>query len=230
MTEQRPSKDLLTEQQIRFLLADAKFSIERGRALDSQLVSAWALEQLCEIALAHRAAHEPPVMQIEGECPNCSQWVVLRSDRDEVSEGASQPPSASLDDRMLRLPASRWSIDVCFPRGEPAGVLAFNAKRLDTMEQCECFSMAAAVQWLEGRLPEIPPDTMPPDPGPDPTKVAYDEWIAATVECPSCLGQGCEPDYTDDGRCVAGASCKRCEGAGRLTRAELAATKGEIHE
>lgn len=69
MNEQAPSKDQLSEQQIRFLLADAKFSIERGRALDSQLVSAWALEQLCEIALSHRAAHEPRAAR---KCTHCN--------------------------------------------------------------------------------------------------------------------------------------------------------------
>lgn len=31
-------------------------------------------------------------LQIEGECPNCSQLVVLRSDRDEVTEGAAENP------------------------------------------------------------------------------------------------------------------------------------------
>lgn len=68
---QAPSKDQLAEQQIRFLLADAKFSIERGRALDSQLVSAWALEQLCEAALAQRAAHEPPATPLSDAAIIC---------------------------------------------------------------------------------------------------------------------------------------------------------------
>lgn len=70
---------------------------------------------------------------------------------------------------------------------------------------------------LETRnVPEIPPGSMPPDPGPDPTKLEYDEWIARTRECPSCHGQGCEPHECDDGRLIRGPGCARCEGAGRI--------------
>lgn len=65
-------------------------------------------------------------------------------------------------------------------------------------------------------LPEIPPGSMPPDPGPDPTKLEYDEWVARTKECPACHGQGCEPHETDEGRLICGPGCARCEGAGRI--------------
>lgn len=30
-----------------------------------------------------RAAQPPGVVQLEGACPSCQQWVVLRSDKDE---------------------------------------------------------------------------------------------------------------------------------------------------
>lgn len=73
-SEQAPSKDQLSEQQIRNLLADAQFGIKGGRALDSLLVSAWALEQLCEAALAQRAAHEPPAdAHPEAFCELCGR-------------------------------------------------------------------------------------------------------------------------------------------------------------
>jgi hypothetical protein len=42
-------------------------------------------------ALSKPSAQPPSVVQVEGECPNCSQWVVLRSDTDEVTEIANVP-------------------------------------------------------------------------------------------------------------------------------------------
>lgn len=73
-----------------------------------------------------------------------------------------------------------------------------------------------AIPTKRPNLPEIPPDSMPPDPGPDPTKLEYDEWVARTKECPACHGQGCEPHECDDGRLIQGPTCERCEGAGRV--------------
>jgi hypothetical protein len=63
MNELAPSKDQLTEQMIQTLLADAQFDINRGRALDSQPVFAWALEQLCSAALKQRSTHEPEALR-----------------------------------------------------------------------------------------------------------------------------------------------------------------------
>lgn len=55
-----------------------------------------------------------------------------------------------------------------------------------------------------------------PKHGLDPTKLAYDEWVDRTRECPSCHGQGCEPHEASDGRLVQGAACNKCDGAGRI--------------
>jgi hypothetical protein len=96
--EQPPSKDQLSEQQIRNLLADAQFGIKGGRALDSLLVSAWALEQLCEAALAQRAADEPPAAPLGAidllrtvikEGGGSDEWPEIA----EFLARTSQPPS-----------------------------------------------------------------------------------------------------------------------------------------
>ena len=76
--------------------------------------------------------------------------------------------------------------------------------------------LGGATVETSANQPEIPPGDMPPDPGPDPTKVDYDHWVSMTKECPSCHGQGFDADIDDYGRSVAGEPCDRCEGAGRI--------------
>lgn len=80
----QPSKDLLSEQQIRNLLDEANHFIKKGQSLDSILVSAWALEQLCATALPQSAANEP-----EHAITNAAVHAMCVYIRDKACSGCS---------------------------------------------------------------------------------------------------------------------------------------------